>query len=73
MPPDDDPRGLVIGACLTRGLLCYDGRPQGRPLYGETDDAVLEQARAYRDRCYAEPIGREIWPDREAWTVRLYP
>jgi hypothetical protein len=70
---DDDVRGVVVGACLIQGRLYYDGRPQGPTFYGETDEVVLEQARAYKDQCDAEPIGKAIWPKREAWTVRLRP
>lgn len=65
--------GAIVGACQVQGQLYYEDRPQGPTLYGDDEAAVLEQARAYRARCLAQPGAEDIWRDPEAWTLRLRP
>jgi hypothetical protein len=67
----DDVAGVVIGRYLRRGRVYYQDRPQGPPIFAESEEAVLAIAK----ECIAEmqngPAGALIYPD-PAWTVRLY-
>lgn len=69
----DDVRGVIIGD-NRQGALFYDGRQQGKNLYGESDEEIIEKGKALRDKLVAE-LGDYpcyLYRNPELWEVRIY-
>ena len=70
---EDDVQGEIIGRYLLRGVLYYDGWPQGGSVYAETEQELFALCKQKRDERLAElgSVAKEIYP-LDKWEVRIY-
>ncbi len=68
----DDVSGQIVGRYMLTGVLTYDGRQQGSTIYAETDQQLMEMARAMKaemlERC--GQMAHEIYP-ADDWRLRI--
>lgn len=70
---DDDVNGVIIGGECIVGYLTYEGRRQGKQLYAGSEGHLHAMATQYREEII-ESCGmaaREIYPDSDAWCLRI--
>lgn len=69
---DEDVSGQIVGGEYVQGAVYYDGRKQGRCLYGRTDEELRRQADAFiaekREEC--GQAFAMIWP-KPLWELRI--
>ena len=68
----DEPRGVLIGGWDVPWQLYYEDRAQTQKQYAETEDEAIAAGNAEMERLKREnkPIG--LYPNDNAWTVRLW-
>ena len=71
----EEVNGIVIGPITRTGQWHYEGRPQGRRVWAETDSGLLEsKARAEFTRMKAD-CGQAfelIYPNTQTWEFREF-
>ncbi len=68
----DEPCGILIGGWYVPWQLYYEDRAQNQKQYADTEDEALATGTAEMNRLKAEnkPIG--LYPNDDAWTVRIW-
>ena len=67
------PSGMIVGKHYVVGVLTYNGRSQSRQIYAETEDELLEQAKACKRRIIDDcgQAARWIFPDDALWKLEI--
>jgi hypothetical protein len=65
---------VIIGGDFNQAALFYDGRKQGRDLYGDTDCEIIQKAKQLRQELLENcaPVADRIYPDNSQWELRIY-
>lgn len=69
----DDVNGVIVGGDFICGQLFYDGRPQTQKFYADSEDELIEMARA-KKREFIESVEGVlgVYEDDSLWQLRIY-
>lgn len=69
------PGGNIVGGDTKIGTVHYHGRQQGGQVFGSDDDDIIERLKFQRDTLIGETGAAKeyIYPDDEAWEIRIRP